>query len=169
MFNFNISKTTIYTQVCCGYLSLGRLCWLGFRGSLHWICYRRVFHVYASSVRCPFVFLFFTLDIPDAPRIVYKKLKHILLFRQATLGFPARWTSRATGTVSSSSGQTSAGSYFLPSPGLSSSQGLVESVSSSWLSVRSVFKKTQTFFLYKFTSSQKDNSVPHLINPDAVF
>ena len=54
--NFNISKTTIYTQVCCGYPSLGRLCRLGFRGSLHWNCYRWVFHIYASSVRCPFVF-----------------------------------------------------------------------------------------------------------------
>ena len=75
MFNFNISKTTIYTQVCCGYPSLGRLCWLGFRGSLHWNCYRRVFHVYASSVRCPFVFLFYTLDILDAQQIVIKKFE----------------------------------------------------------------------------------------------
>ena len=57
-------------QVCCGYPSLGSLCRLGFRGSLHRNCHRRVFHVHASCIRCSFVPSFSKADLLGPSKIL---------------------------------------------------------------------------------------------------
>ena len=116
----------------------------------------------------PFCFLLSTLDIPDAPRIVNKKFEPYSPFSPGYSWLASKVDLTGNGNSFIFLGTNLGWLIFPPIAGLVifSGHGGV-GVFLLAFGEKCLPQRQKCFFFYKLTQSNKDNSIPYLVNPDA--